>query len=102
MPTLIARAAKLLFYTCIFPLLLPSTLAEHPVVQPGNTAHRIAGGDMPLNLVEVEDRWLISTNSGWHNAYLQIYDEQAHKVSARMDVPSAWYGLAYDGKRKLL
>lgn len=102
MPTRIAKAAKLLFFTCLLQSLLPSAPAEPRVVRPGNGAHRIAAGDMPLNLLEVEDRWLISTNSGWHNAYLQIYDEQAHKVSAHMDVPSAWYGLAYDAKRKWL
>jgi DNA-binding beta-propeller fold protein YncE len=64
--------------------------------------HRIAGGDIPLNLLEVEGRWVISTNSGWKNSYLQIFDEQEHKVSSRMDLPSAWYGLAYDAERKLL
>jgi DNA-binding beta-propeller fold protein YncE len=70
--------------------------------QLATSAHRVAGGDMPLNLLEVEGRWVVSTNSGWHNAYLQIYDEQQRKVSGRMDLPSAWYGLSYDAKRKLL
>jgi hypothetical protein len=70
--------------------------------QSATLANRIAGGDMPLNLLEVDGRWVISTNSGWHNAYLQSYDEQLHKVSARVDLPSAWYGLAYDAKRKLV
>jgi DNA-binding beta-propeller fold protein YncE len=69
---------------------------------PPTFANRIAGGDMPLNLLEVEGRWIVSTNSGWHNAYLQIYDEQLRKVSGRVDLPSAWYGLAYDVKRKLV
>ena len=82
----------------------PFALAEsrdHDV-QPAVFANRIAGGDMPLNLLEVDGRWVISTNSGWHNSYLQVYDEQLHKVSARLDLPSAWYGLAYDAKRKLV
>ena len=65
-------------------------------------ASRIAAGDMPLNLLEIDGRWVVSTNSGWHNAYLQVYDEQQRKVSGHMDLPSAWYGLAYDAKRKLL
>ena len=39
------------------------------------SGHRIAGADMPLNLLEVEGRWVVTTNSGWHNSYLQVYDE---------------------------
>jgi len=57
---------------------------------------------MPLNLLEVDGQWVISTNSGWRNAYLQVYDEREHKVSTRLDLASAWYGLVYDSKRKLL
>ena len=64
--------------------------------------NRIAGGDMPLNLLEIENRWIVSTNSGWHNAYLQVYDQRLRKVSSRMELSSAWYGLAYDAGRKLL
>ena len=63
---------------------------------------RVAGGDMPLNLLEVDGRWLISTNSGWHNSYLQSYDEQSHAISDRIDLSAAWYGLAYDVSRKLV
>lgn len=69
---------------------------------PTNASHRVASGDMPLNLSEADGRWLISTNSGWHNSYLQSYDEQIHKVSSRIDLPAAWYGLAYDAGRKLV
>ena len=65
-------------------------------------SNRVANGDMPLKLVEADGRWLISTNSGWHNTYLQSYDEQTKKVSGRIDLPAAWYGLAYDAKRKLV
>lgn len=57
---------------------------------------------MPLKLLEADGRWLISSNSGWHNTYLQSYDEQTHKVSGRIELPAAWYGLAYDVKRKLV
>ena len=57
---------------------------------------------MPLNLLEADGRWIISTNSGWHNAYLQSYDEHLNRVAGRIEVPGAWYGLAYDAKRKLV
>lgn len=67
-----------------------------------NLAHRIAGGDMPLNLMEADGRWVITTNSGWHNAYLQVYDEREHTISARLNLASAWYGLAYDPRRKMV
>jgi DNA-binding beta-propeller fold protein YncE len=70
--------------------------------QSAQPSHWIAGGDMPLNLLEIEGRWVVSTNSEWHNAYLQVYDEQRHRISDRVDLPGAWYGLAYDSKRKLL
>lgn len=77
--------------------------SAHSVAAPSSVAtSRVAGGDTPLNLLEVDGRWLISTNSGWHNAYLQSYDEQNHKVSGHIEVPAAWYGLAYDAKRKLV
>ena len=65
-------------------------LAEsRDIARPATPSNRIAGGDMPLNLLEVEGRWVVSTNSGWHDGYLQIYDEQQRKVSGRMDLPSA-------------
>ena len=77
--------------------------SAHSFAAPSSVAtSRVAGGDMPLNLLEVDGRWLISTNSGWHNAYLQSYDEQNHKVSGHIELPAAWYGLAYDAKRKLV
>src|SRR5271170_4304033 len=53
----------------------PSSVSAGPGdqnAQPPSPPHRIAGGDMPLNLLEVDGRWVVSTNSGWHNAYLQI------------------------------
>jgi DNA-binding beta-propeller fold protein YncE len=86
-------------------LFQPPNASARPADQSASktsVSHRIAGGDMPLNLVEADGRWVISTNSGWKNAYLQIYDEQARKVSSRIDLPSAWYGLAYDAERKLV
>src|ERR1700747_44433 len=46
--------------------------SAHSFAAPSSVAtSRVAGGDMPLNLLEVDGRWLISTNSGWHNADLQ-------------------------------
>jgi DNA-binding beta-propeller fold protein YncE len=71
-------------------------------MSPPDPPNRIAGGDMPLNLLEAEGRWILSTNSGWRNAYLQVYDEQKRTVSSRVQLPSLWYGLAYDSERKLV
>jgi hypothetical protein len=70
--------------------------------QQSPASFRVADADMPLNLVEADDRWIISTNSGWHNAYLQSYDEQQHKISGHVALAGAWYGLAYDAKRKIV
>jgi len=94
-------ACFLVLAVCVFP---PSVGAETEKRNPPSqqSSYRVAGGDMPLNLLEVEGRWVISTNSGWHNAYLQSYDEQRHRISGRIDLPGAWYGLAYDAKRKLV
>jgi hypothetical protein len=89
----------------LFSWLLVASIFQSPFVLASPTTditHRVAGGDMPLNMSEIDGRWLISTNSGWHHAYLQSYDERLHTVSGRIDLPSAWYGLAYDAKRKLL
>jgi DNA-binding beta-propeller fold protein YncE len=94
--------ALLVFAVWMFHVSLALAEPRYHDAQPATFANRIAGGDMPLNLLEVEGRWVVSTNSGWHNAYLQIYDEQLRKVSGRVDLPSAWYGLAYDAKRKFV
>lgn len=90
----------LVFALCLLPLSFAASAHNH--VPQTASSSRVAGGDMPLNLLEVEGRWIVSTNSGWHNSYLQSYDEVQHKVSGRMDLPGAWYGLAYDAKRKLV
>jgi DNA-binding beta-propeller fold protein YncE len=66
------------------------------------SSFRVAKADMPLNLVEIDDRWIVSTNSGVHNAYLQSYDQQTANVADRVALSSAWYGLAFDRKRRLL
>jgi DNA-binding beta-propeller fold protein YncE len=99
-----ARAGILLAKT-LFSWLLVASIFQSPFVlasSAADTIHRVAGGDIPLNMSEIDGRWLISTNSGWHHAYLQSYDERLHTVSGRIDLPSAWYGLAYDAKRSLL
>ena len=83
-------------------LCLLLALSVAPVPSFADPAHRIAGGDMPLNLLAVDGRWIVSTNSGWRNSYLQSYDQQQRKVSSRVDLAGAWYGLAYDPERKLL
>ena len=88
--------------TCLLPISFALARSGDNNTPPAPSAHRVASGDMPLNLLEVAGRWVVTTNSGWHNPYLQIYDELEHKVSGRMDLPAVWYGLAYDSKRKLL
>jgi DNA-binding beta-propeller fold protein YncE len=84
----------------VYDVSAPRNAAQQP--DSASSSRRVAPGDMPLNLLEIDGRWLVSTNSGVHNAYLQSYDEQARRISGRADLSSAWYGLAYDGKRKLL
>jgi Phosphoesterase family len=86
-------------------LAIPAFLATAKAKSPDRqspSSFRVSDADMPLNLVEADDRWIISTNSGWHNAYLQSYDEQQHKVSGHLALAGAWYGLAYDAKRKIV
>lgn len=67
-----------------------------------NGGHWVADGDTPLNMIEVEGRWLVSTNSGWHKQYVQSFDEHLHTISARLDLPSVWYGLAYEPVSRVL
>jgi hypothetical protein len=95
-------SALILLMACLFRSPLALAGPQYPNGQLPVASHRIAGGDMPLNLLEVDGRWLISTNSGVRNAYLQAFDQQQHRISSRIDLPSAWYGLAFDHKRKLL
>ena len=68
-----------------------------------SAAQRVAPADTPLNLVETPDGFLISTNSGYGAHYLQAYDERRNEVTARLELPSLWYGLAYlPGEKSLL
>src|SRR5262249_29906901 len=45
---------------------------------------------------------LLSSNSGWARHFLQSYDEVTHAVTARLELPSLWYGLAYVPDRQLV
>jgi YVTN family beta-propeller protein len=65
-------------------------------------ASTVAPGDAPLNLIEAGERYLISSNSGYGDHFLQSWDEVARSVVSRLEVPSLWYGLAYDPESKLL
>ena len=65
-------------------------------------ATRVAGGDYPLNLIEVSERFLVSTNNGYGKQYLQTYDETRRDVTANLELPSLWFGLAYDSTSKRL
>src|SRR5580700_5877687 len=67
-----------------------------------SVAQRVAPADLPLNLLETPDGFLISTNSGYGAHYLQAYDERYNKIADRIDFPSLWYGLAYASGQKLI
>src|SRR6476620_12178497 len=70
--------------------------------QGASIATRVAGGDYPLNLIEVSERYLVSTNNGYGKQYLQTYDETRGDVTANLELPSLWFGLAYESTSKRL
>ena len=65
-------------------------------------ATRVAPGDYPLNLLEVNGRYLLSTNNGYGTQYLQAYDALRRAVTGKLELPSLWFGLAYEPDNKLL
>ena len=67
-----------------------------------SAANHVAPGDVPLNLIETPDGFLISTNSGYAPHYLLAYDETRQQVSDRLVLPSLWFGLDYQAEQKLL
>src|SRR5437879_1589764 len=67
-----------------------------------SVATRVAGGDQPFNLIEIEGRFLISTNNGYNANYLQAYDESRGQLVDKLELPSLWFGLAYEPNEKLL
>ena len=77
-------------------------LATTPPIAVNSVAERVAAADLPLNLLETPDGFLISTNSGYGAHYLQAYDERHNKIADRIDFPSLWYGLAYASGQKLI
>jgi len=64
--------------------------------QDRSVATRVAGGDYPLNLLEVAGRYLVSTNNGYGSQYLQAYDVMHRQITGKLELPSLWYGLAYE------
>ncbi|HKD08833.1 MAG TPA: alkaline phosphatase family protein [Bryobacteraceae bacterium] len=77
--------------------LLIALLARAPGAAPQSApGGLVAEGDYPLNLIEVEHRWVVSANSGWNRQYLQAYDWRSKTVSSRLELASVWYGLAYE------
>src|SRR5215471_5763681 len=70
--------------------------------QDGSVAARVAGGDHPLNLLAVSDQYLVSTNNGYGIHYLQAFDMIRGEVTAKLELPSLWFGLAYESGHKLL
>lgn len=87
---------KLLLPIALSICILPA-FAEQPSV-----ATRIASADSPLNLLEIDGRWLLSTNNGYGVNYLQAYDESRHQVTAKLEFPSLWFGLAYEPVQRLV
>ncbi len=65
-------------------------------------ATRVAPGDYPLNLLEVNGRYLLSTNNGYGRQYLQAYDATRRLVTGKLELPSLWFGLAYEPDNKLV
>ena len=53
-----------------------------------SVATRVAGGDQPFNLIEIEGRFLISTNNGYNANYLQAYDESRGQLVDKLELPS--------------
>jgi DNA-binding beta-propeller fold protein YncE len=45
---------------------------------------------------------VISSNSGWAKHFLQSYNEVTRRVTAQLELPSLWYGLAYVPEKQLL
>ena len=70
--------------------------------QNASIATRVAAGDYPLNLLEVNGRYLINTNDGYGTQYLQSYDVLRRRVTGKLELPSLWFGLAYEPDNKLL
>ena len=65
-------------------------------------ATRVAPADYPLNLLEVNGRYLLSTNNGYGAQYLQAYDAWRRQVTGKLELPSLWFGLAYEPDNKLV
>jgi len=68
----------------------------------GSVATQVAPGDIPLNLIETPEKYLVSTNSGYGPQYLQAYDETRQHVSDRVTLKSLWFGLDYEPAQRLL
>jgi len=65
-------------------------------------ASRVAPGDYALNIISAGPNTLISSNSGWAKHFLQSYNELTRSVTAQLELPSLWYGLAYVPEKQLL
>ena len=68
----------------------------------GAAPRPVAPGEGPLNLIEIGERYLISSNSGYGPHFLQSFDEFDRSVVSRLELPSLFYGLAYDPRNRLL
>jgi hypothetical protein len=50
----------------------------------------------------VNSRYLLSTNNGYGTQYLQAYDALRRLVTGKLELPSLWFGLAYEPDNKLV
>jgi YVTN family beta-propeller protein len=92
-----------LFIGCLTAVLLGAACpAAWAGAESTSAARRVAPGDLPLNLIVVPEGYLVSTNSGYGRQYLQAFDEKRGIVTDKLELPSLWYGLAYDPLEKVL
>ncbi|HVN79486.1 MAG TPA: hypothetical protein VMW38_10860, partial [Terriglobia bacterium] len=96
------NSMKLSFGMTLLILNLSALIVLHANPKETSVATRVAGGDYPLNLLEIDRHFLVSTNNGYGTQYLQSYDEISRKVIDRLELPSLWFGLAYQPTTKLL
>jgi phosphoesterase family protein len=83
-------------------LVLGASVQPLRAQEDSSVATPVTRADIPLNLAETPDGFLISTNSGYGPQYLLAYDETRRQNSDRVTLSSLWYGLSYEPKQQLL
>lgn len=87
---------------CCLTLALPGVVSQAAPAVAQSIARRVAQGDLPLNLIFVPESYIVSTNSGYGRQYLQAFDERRGILTDKLELPSLWYGLAYDPLEEVL